>query len=171
VTHRVYLLRHAKSSWDEPSLADHDRPLAKRGRKATKLLRGHLDEAGIEPDLVLCSSATRAVETLEGIRSGLGDARVEIESGLYRAGSDALLRRLQALSEDVGEVMLIGHNPAIEGLADELAGEGGDADARGRMETKYPTGGLAILAFGGRWAELDWEGAQLESFVVPRELG
>jgi phosphohistidine phosphatase len=170
VTHRVYLLRHAKSSWDEPSLADHDRPLAKRGRKATKLLRGHLDEAGLEPDLVLCSSATRAVETLEGTRPGLGDARVEIESGLYRAGTDALLRRLQALSEDVGEVMLIGHNPAIEGLADELAGEGGDADARGRMKTKYPTGGLATLAFDRRWAELDWEGAQLESFVVPREL-
>jgi phosphohistidine phosphatase len=170
VTHRIYLLRHAKSSWDEPSLADHDRPLAKRGRKATKLLREHLDEEGIEPDLVLCSSATRAVETLEGIRSGLGDARVEIEPGLYRAGSDALLRQLQALPEDVGDVMLIGHNPAIEGLAAELAGEGGDRDARGRMETKYPTGGLATLAFDGRWTELDWEGARLKSFVVPREL-
>jgi phosphohistidine phosphatase len=163
-------MRHAKSSWDEPSLADHDRPLAKRGRKATKLLGEHLDEEGIEPDLVLCSSAARAVETLEGIRPGLGDASVEIESDLYRAGSDALLRRLQALPEDVGEVMLIGHNPAIEGLADELAGEGGDADARSRMETKYPTGGLATLAFSGRWPELDWESAQLESFVVPREL-
>jgi phosphohistidine phosphatase len=172
VRHCVYLLRHAKSSWDEPELADHDRPLAKRGRKATKLLRDHVSEARVEPDLVLCSSATRAVETLEGIRKGLGDdARVEIESGLYGAGSETLLRRLQALPEEVGAVMLIGHNPAIETLAEELAGEGGDADAGARMAAKYPTGGLATLSFDGSWSELDSEGAQLDAFVVPRELG
>jgi phosphohistidine phosphatase len=171
VTHRIHLLRHAKSSWDEPRLADHDRPLAKRGRKAAKLLRKHIRDSEIDPNLVLCSSAARAVETLEGVRPGLGDPRVEIEAGLYRAGSDGLLRRLQALPEDVGEVMLIGHNPAISELADELAGEGGDADALSRMETKYPTGGLATLSFSGRWGQLDWEGAQLESFVIPRELG
>jgi phosphohistidine phosphatase len=171
VRHRVYLLRHAKSSWDEPELADHDRPLAKRGRKATKLLRDHASEAGIEPDLVLCSSATRAVETLEGIRKGLGDdARVEIEPGLYGAGSETLLRRLQALPEDVGAVMLIGHNPAMETFAEELAGEGGDADPGARMAAKYPTGGLATLSFDGPWSGLDWGGAQLDAFVVPREL-
>lgn len=171
VTHRLYLLRHAKSSWDEPALADHDRPLAKRGRKATKLLREHLRDAGVSPDLVLCSSAVRATETLEGISEGLGESQVEIESGLYGAGSHALLSRLRELPEEVGEVMVIGHNPAIEGLADELAGEGGGEDARVRMEAKYPTGGLATLAFSGRWSELDWECAQLESFLVPRELG
>jgi phosphohistidine phosphatase len=171
VRHRVYLLRHAKSSWDEPELADHDRPLAKRGRKAAKLLRDHVSEAGIDPDLVLCSSATRAVETLEGIRKGLGDARVEIESGLYGAGTETLLRRLQALPEEIGDAMLIGHNPPIETLAEELAGEGGDAEAGARLAAKYPTGGLATLSFDGPWSELDWEGAQLDAFVVPRELG
>jgi phosphohistidine phosphatase len=176
-SHRLYLLRHAKSSWDEPELADHDRPLAKRGRRAAKLLRDHVSEAGIEPDLVLCSSATRAVETLEGIRRGLGDhARIEIESGLYGAGSETLLRRLQMLTDEIGAVMLIGHNPAIETLAEELAGEGGDgeggdADAGAQMAAKYPTGGLATLSFDGPWSELDWEEAQLDAFVVPRELG
>jgi phosphohistidine phosphatase len=171
VRHRVYLLRHAKSSWDEPEFANHDRPLAKRGRKAAKLLRDHVSEAGIEPDLVLCSSAARAVETLEGIREGLGEnARVEIESGLYGAGAQTLLGRLQALPEEIGEVMLIGHNPAMETFAEELAGEGGDADAGARMAAKYPTGGLATLSFDGPWSELDWEGAQLDAFVVPREL-
>jgi phosphohistidine phosphatase len=172
VKHRVYLLRHAKSSWDEPGLPDRERPLAKRGRKAAKLLRDHVSEAGVEPDLVLCSSATRAVQTLEGIRKGLGDdARVEIESGLYGAGTETLLRRLQALPEEIGEVMMIGHNPAIETLAEELAGEGGDAEAGARLAVKYPTGGLATLSFDRPWTELDWDGAQLESFVVPRELG
>ena len=170
-SHRLYLLRHAKSSWDEPELSDHDRPLAKRGRKATKLVREHLREERVSPDLVLCSSAVRAVQTLEGIRDALGEAQVAVESGLYRAGANALLNRLHDLPEEVGDVMLIGHNPAIEGLADELAGQGGDPDARERMATKYPTGGLATFGFSGRWSELDWEGAQLESFVVPRELG
>jgi phosphohistidine phosphatase len=171
VKHRVHLLRHAKSSWDEPELTDHDRPLAKRGRKATRLLSDHIRDAAVKPDLVLCSSATRATQTLEGIRDGLGDARVEVEPGLYGAGSDALLARLQALPEELGEVMLIGHNPAIGTLAEELAGGGGDADASARMAAKYPTGGLATLSFDGRWGELDWEGARLEAFVVPRELG
>ena len=69
--HLIYLLRHAKSSWDEPALLDHERPLAKRGRKAAALLREHFDEAGVAPDLVLCSSAVRAIQTLEGVREGL----------------------------------------------------------------------------------------------------
>ena len=84
--HLIYLLRHAKSSWDEPELLDHERPLAKRGRKALALLREHFHEVGVAPDLVLCSSAVRAVQTLEGVREGLpAGARVEIESDLYAA--------------------------------------------------------------------------------------
>ena len=170
--HRIYLMRHAKSSWDDPGLADHDRPLAKRGRKAARRLGDHFREAGVTPDLVLCSSAVRATETLEGVRAGLPpETRVEIEGGLYGAGADALLRRLRALPEEVGAAMLIGHNPAIEALAAELAGEKGDDDARARMQAKYPTGGLATLGFDGSWSGLDWEGARLEAFVVPRGLG
>jgi phosphohistidine phosphatase len=169
--HRIYLLRHAKSSWDDPALADHERPLAKRGRKAAKALRRHVRDAGVSPDLILCSSAARATETLQGIRKGLGDGiRVEIEPDLYGGGSDELRARLQALPEDVGAVMLIGHNPAIEELAQELAGEDGDTDARARMQAKYPTGGLATLSFSGAWSELDRALARLEAFVVPREL-
>jgi phosphohistidine phosphatase len=171
MTHRIYLLRHAKSSWDDPGLADHERPLAKRGRKATKLLREYIRDVAIRPDLILCSSAARATETLEGIRKGFGDdARVEIEPGLYGAGSAELRARLQAVPEDVGAVMLIGHNPAIEELAEELAREEGDVDARARMQAKYPTGGLATLSFSGAWSELDSALARLEAFVVPREL-
>ena len=171
MSHRLYLLRHAKSNWDEPGLADHDRPLAKRGRKAAARLREHLREVGAEPDLVLCSSAVRATETFERVRDGLGpEPRVEVEGGLYGAGADALLRRLRSLPEDVGSAMLIGHNPAMEELAAELCRDEGDADARARMEAKYPTGGLATLSFERPWSALDWAGATLEAFVVPREL-
>ena len=169
--HLIYLLRHAKSSWDEPELLDHERPLAKRGRKALALLREHFHEVGVAPDLVLCSSAVRAVQTLEGVREGLpAGARVEIESDLYAAGAASLLDRLGRLPEEVGSVMLVGHNPGIEDLAAELSG-GGDPDARTALEAKYPTGGVATLAFEGAWRELDWKGATLEAFAVPRRLG
>lgn len=170
VRHLIYLLRHAKSSWDEPDLVDRERPLAKRGRKAVGLLRDHFHESGVAPDLVLCSSAVRAIQTLEGVREGLPPgARVEIEAGLYAAGAASLLGRLRRLPEEVGSVMFVGHNPAIEDLAAQLSG-GGDPDARAALEAKYPTGGLATLAFEGVWRDLDPEGATLEAFAVPRRL-
>ena len=169
--HLVYLLRHAKSSWDEPELLDRDRPLAKRGRKAVALLREHFHESGVAPDLVLCSAAVRATQTLEGVGEGLPPgARVEIEAGLYAADAASLLERLGRLPEEVGSVMLIGHNPGIEDLAAELSG-GGDSDAREALEAKFPTGALATLAFEGAWRELGPEGATLDAFTVPRRLG
>ena len=169
--HLIYLLRHAKSSWDEPELLDHQRPLAKRGRKAVALLRDHFHRSGVAPDLVLCSSAVRATQTLEGVREGLPPgARVEIDSELYAASAASLLGRLQRLPEEVGSVMLVGHNPEIEDLATELSG-GGDPDALSALEAKYPTGGFATLAFEGSWAQLGPEGATLEAFEVPRRRG
>ncbi len=169
--HLIYLLRHAKSSWDEPELLDHERPLAKRGRKAVVLLREHFRDSGVAPDLVLCSSAVRAMQTLEGVREGLPpQARVEVEAGLYAAGAGSLLERLRSLPDEVGSVMLVGHNPGLEDLAAELMG-GGDPDARAALAAKYPTGGLATLAFEGAWRDLGPGGATLEAFAVPRRLG
>jgi phosphohistidine phosphatase len=78
----LYVLRHAKSSWDDPSLPDHDRPLAPRGLRAVKLLSSYVESNRIEPDLVLCSNARRTLETLEGVRP---QGRTLIEADLYRA--------------------------------------------------------------------------------------
>ena len=170
MTHHIHLLRHAKSSWDDPRLPDHDRPLAPRGRRAAERLSRHVAAMGAAPDLVLCSSATRAVQTWEGIRGGLlPDTRIEISPELYEAAAPSLLRRLNLLPETVHSVLIIGHNPAIEALAVGLTGAGA-ADAIARMKTKVPTGALATLAVEGAWAELAWESATLESFVVPRDL-
>ena len=169
--HLIHLLRHAKSSSDEPELLDHERPLATRGRKAVALLREHFPEAGVAPELVLCSSAVRAMQTLEGVREGLPpEARVEIEAGLYAASAGSLLERLQRLPEEAGSVMVIGHNPGIEDLAAELAGDG-DPNLCAAMEAKYPTGALATLAFEGAWQTLGVRSATLEAFAVPRRLG
>src|SRR5438876_10156760 len=91
----LYLLRHAKSSWEDVALADHDRPLASRGRRASRTIAAHLRKQAIVPSLVLCSSARRTRETLERIRAGLGEEiEVQIEDGLYAASASDLLARL-----------------------------------------------------------------------------
>lgn len=167
----IYLLRHAKSSWDDPDLADIDRPLSKRGTAAADAMARFMAEAGIEPGLVLCSSAKRTRATLERVLPGLGrKAPAVIEERLYRADAAELLRRLRGLDEAIGSVMLVGHNPALENLASRLA-DGGDADAQARLAAKFPTGALAVLeAEVGGWRDLDVGGARLMAFVRPRDL-
>jgi phosphohistidine phosphatase len=168
IERRLYLLRHAKSSWKDERLADHDRPLAGRGKRAAKAIAGHLRKQGIEPELVLCSTATRARETLAGIRAVLGDGEVRLERELYRAGPGVLLARLHAVPEAVGSVMVIGHNPGLEDLALLLARRGSTVR---ELEAKFPTGALATLALrGSDWAGLDRASADLIAFVRPRDL-
>ena len=166
---QLVLLRHAKSSWDDPALGDHDRPLAPRGRRAAKLVAAHLVRSGIVPDLVLCSSARRCRETLGRIASALGDETpVLVERELYGSSRDELVARLNNVPETVGSVMVIAHNPGIEQLAVGLAGGGPELD---RVERKYPTGALATLVFDGTWRGLNPQGAELVAFVRPKDLG
>jgi phosphohistidine phosphatase len=159
----LHLLRHAKSSWAEPALADHDRPLAPRGRRAAKLVGKHLRDRQIELSLVLCSPAKRARQTLEFVAP---TGEVVIERGLYGASAEQLLDRLRQVSDQDDAVMLIGHNPAIEELAAGLAGDGAEL-----IGEKFPTGALATLTFSGPWSDVALGAATLESFVRPRELG
>ncbi len=167
----IHILRHAKSSWDYPSLDDFDRPLAERGRLAGETMSEYLRLADIEPDLVLCSSAVRAKQTLACIRPALGaDATVKFDKRLYGAGQRALLSRLRSLPDEVTSVMLIGHNPALQSLALALTGGGAPEDQM-RLGSKFPTGGLATLVVqADRWADLAAGGCELHSFVVPRDL-
>jgi phosphohistidine phosphatase len=164
---RIHLLRHAKSSWEDATLADHDRPLASRGRRATKSLARHLKREGIEPELVLCSSALRARETLEGISPALGAASVSIEERLYGASGTVLIERLREIPDNVQSVLLIGHNPAVQQAALDLAGT---VEAAGELERKYPTGALATFDFDGTWGALERGSAHLARFVRPRDL-
>ena len=165
---RLYVLRHAKSSWKQPGLADHDRPLAGRGRHAGEALARHLREQRIEPQLVLCSTALRARETLERIGPALGTRAVHFESELYGASAGVLLERLRSVPDTVESVMLIGHNPGVQELALNLAGE---APRSGRLATKYPTAALATFACAGTsWHDLSPGTADLIGFVCPRDL-
>jgi phosphohistidine phosphatase len=161
---RLFLLRHAKSSRDDEGLADRDRPLARRGRRAAEAMAKHLREKKISPELVLCSPARRTRETLEMVGPS-GEVRMEEE--LYRASANGLLSRLQEVPDDVASVMLIGHNPAIEDLALALAAGGARLVD---MESKFPTGALATLDVPDSWRELAPDSAELVGFVTPKEL-
>jgi phosphohistidine phosphatase len=163
----IYLLRHAKSSWKK-DLPDHERPLAGRGRRAAKAIRGHLDELGAGPELVLCSSARRTRETLALIEPALGEAAIRIERSLYGAESGELLDHLRAVPDGVGSVMLIGHNPGLQDLALELAEPSADVD---ELRAKFPTAALATFAHSApSWRLLAPDTAELIGFVRPRDL-
>jgi phosphohistidine phosphatase len=164
---RLFLLRHAKSSWDDPRLDDRERPLAPRGRRASELIAGHLRREGIAPSLVLCSSATRTRETLQRVIPALDASDVSIEDELYGASSEGLLQRLREVPGDLESVMLVGHQPAIQELALDLAGDGAEL---ARLRAKFPTGAFATLLFAGDWSELAPGSAELMAYVKPKEL-
>lgn len=165
---RLYLLRHAKSSWKDAGLADRERPLAPRGRAAMELLAPHLRRERVAPELVLCSPARRAQETLETIREALsGEVSVRTEPGMYGASAADLLERLREIPGAVHSVMLIGHNPALQQLAASLAHRDSGLE---RIERKYPTGALATLALSGDWRELAEGSATLVGFLRPKDL-
>ena len=159
---RVWLLRHAKSSWDEPELADHDRPLAPRGRKAAKRMARWASDNGVRPELVLCSTALRARATLDLVLDGLGEPEVAIERRLYHAWADDLLERLRGVSAGVDGVLLVGHNPGLHELARLLSPPGPDG---------FPTGALAELRLAiDAWPAVQPGCAELAWLVVPRSL-
>ena len=163
----LYLLRHAKSSWEDPELDDMDRPLAPRGRRAAERIAVHLRAHGIAPELVICSPALRARQTLDGLGDAVAAARVEIDPDLYDAHEADLLATVRKVEPGVNAVMLIGHNPSIERLALLLAAEG---DLLDDLRSKFPTAALATLTFDPVWRDLGAGEAELAAFVRPRDL-
>ena len=166
----LWLLRHAKSSWDDPELPDHDRPLAPRGRSAASLMATHLEREGPRPRLVVCSSARRARETLAAVLPALGsDLTARVDPTLYTFSGARLLEAVLALPNGSDDVMLVGHNPAMQELASALAREGARLPA---LREKYPTGALAGLELDvDVWVDAAPGCARLVTFVTPRELG
>jgi phosphohistidine phosphatase len=167
----LYLLRHAKSSWAEAGARDRDRRLAPRGERAAALLGVYLAQESLAPELVLCSSARRAQETLEPVLAHLSPRpRVSSEDSLYGASAAQLLERLRELEDSLGSVLVIAHNPGLEDLAGVLAGAG-DVETLERLRRKLPTAGLVELSFeGGSWRALSPRAGTLQRFVTPKDL-
>lgn len=165
------LLRHAKSDWGDDRLDDHDRPLAPRGEQACARIGAWLARETEAPQLVLCSSALRARQTLERVVPHLPTRpAVRVEDSLYLAGPSGLLDAVKGVEDEVTRLLLVGHNPGMHALAVQLAGRG-DARATSALRRKFPTGAVAVLRFdAGSWAAIDPVGGELRHFVTPRSL-
>ncbi|MCS6890884.1 MAG: histidine phosphatase family protein [Rhodovarius sp.] len=169
--HQLLLLRHAKSSWDDPSLADHARPLNARGRRAARLMAEEMARRGLCPDLVLVSSARRTLQTLEALQPFEETPIVTVSDELYLAPWQTILAVLQRVPDTVRSVLLIGHNPGLHELALNLIpAEERMRPAAARLRQGYPTAALCEFAVIGPWRTLREGGARLLHFLAPRDL-
>jgi phosphohistidine phosphatase len=164
--HQLLLLRHAKSSWDDPKLADRDRPLSKRGRRTADAMREAMRNLGLAPDLVLVSPSRRTLETLAALEPWDDTPLVEQLEDIYLASAERLLAVLSDVSETVRSVLLIGHNPGMHELAIQLAGK----SVVERLSKGFPTAALAEFAVASQWLQLATTGGKLVRFLTPRDL-
>ncbi len=168
----LLLLRHAKSSWDDSVVDDFDRPLNARGQKAAPLVGQWMKDQDMTPGRIICSGARRTRETLGLILPyQRGDQEISIEDGIYSAdGAHDLLGRVRSIGKGSGQVMIIGHNPAIQELALALAGTG-DADDLQQIALKFPTASLAEIQFPATdWSMVSEGTGALTNFVMPRRI-
>ncbi|GAB2850800.1 histidine phosphatase family protein [Streptomyces deserti] len=165
---RLVVLRHAKSAWPE-GVADHERPLAPRGLRDAPAAGRALAETDCLPDLALCSTAVRARQTWELVAAQWGTPPpVRYDPRLYAADAADLLAVVHEVPAEVDTLLLIGHNPGLEDLVLELAGDGLD-DTLERVRTKFPTSAIAVLSWrGADWRDLAPGAALLTSVAVPR---
>jgi phosphohistidine phosphatase len=165
------LLRHAKSSWSNPTLPDRERPLATRGVTDAPLMGKAMAERGIDPELVLCSSARRTRDTLDLVLPELRvEPKVDYIDALYHASPEEMLEMLHGIQPGANRVMLVGHNPEIQAFALDLVGAG-PKHFRDRLSVKYPTAGLAVINFAsGVWKSVGVNSGTLNLFLSPKDL-
>jgi phosphohistidine phosphatase len=165
---RIVLLRHAKADW--PQVADHERPLADRGRKEAPIAGRWLASTGIDLNLTLCSTSTRTRETWKLVVHELPKRPKTIyEERLYDASLGELIALLNETPDDVRDLLLVGHNPGMHALADALAGES-DGDALVRMrQGGFPTAAIAVLGFNGSWKTVEHGVGKLLDYWAPHE--
>jgi phosphohistidine phosphatase len=168
----LLLLRHAKSSRDDPSLADIERPLAPRGLKAAKAMGQELAARGWQPDQILVSPAVRTRQTWELVAAELPDPPApSFPRMLYMATPELLLQQLRKTPKKIGTLLVLGHNPSLEQLAAQLASADSDAAALASLKEKFPTAALARFVLDGAWTDLRFGGARLTHLLRPSDLG
>lgn len=160
----VLILRHAKSSWSNPGLADIDRPLNKRGKKDAPQMGVLIDEQDIVPDLILCSPARRARKTAQAVSEYSSyEGKIETIPDFYPGDPDSFIDTFMTLPEEYQTVMVVAHNPGLEGLLYVLAGE----------SARMPTSALAQVELPiETWQDIDEEvEGKLVNFWRVKELG
>jgi phosphohistidine phosphatase len=170
---QLLLMRHAKSSWDDAKLPDHDRPLSERGRRSALAMRQAMRDLGLAPDVVLVSPAARTLATVAALEPWEDTPLTETVETLYLADPTKLLAVLHGVAETARSVLLVGHNPGLHELAVMLVGAHAMTQANEmtrRLAARYPTGALAEFAIAGPWSSLGEGGGRLLRFLLPRDL-
>lgn len=162
---QLHLIRHAKSSWDNPGLADVDRPLNARGKKARGKMAKHIDVSGafVELDSVFCSPAERAKQTIAGIYRTLEYPNTwQTKRALYTFNSSDIIQFCQGFDDNKQSLTIVGHNPALHDTVEYLTGE---------TIEKFPTCAYAKLECNiVKWQELESDCASLAAFYYPKGL-
>jgi phosphohistidine phosphatase len=158
----LYLLRHAKSSWDDQNLADFDRPLNERGLSAAPFMGETLAQRGLIPEEIVSSPAKRAIQTAMLVKeSGGFGAQTRLEERIYEASPQTLLQVSRAISDEFVSAMIVGHNPGMEGFIALLTGS---------LE-RMPTAAVAVIETDvEKWSELEPGSARLICVLRPNEL-
>jgi len=162
---QLLLIRHGKSDWDHPGLADHDRPLNARGLRDVPKMAAALIQRAVKPDLVVSSTAVRAATTARMIAGAMGYPLEDIIEvpGLYLAPPGVILRAVQQLDESAGTVMLFGHNPGMHEAVNAFSGDG--------QVTDFPTLAVARIEFEvEHWGLVEWGSGLLVDLITPRHL-
>ena len=167
---RLLLARHAKSSWGDVSLKDHDRPLNARGRRSAPLVAGALYDLDLTPDAVISSTSARTRETWARMEPVFEDrATVEFLPELYLASPRTVLAAIGSVAPSAATLMVLGHNPSTHALAAFLSREGDPEQIR-QLTLAFPTGAVAVIELAGeRWEEAG-DGGELLHFIRPRHL-
>ncbi|HEV2748766.1 MAG TPA: histidine phosphatase family protein [Allosphingosinicella sp.] len=165
------LLRHAKSTWNDPVARDFDRPLNRRGRLAAKTIGGEMRGRGLKFDCVVASPAVRVIETLADLAEGYGAPLApQYDKRVYLASSGTLLDVIHEIDDSAETLLIVGHNPGLEQLA-LLLTKDGDGAARAELADKFPTAALAEISLPvEHWREVEEEIGTLASFVRPRDV-
>ncbi|MDQ0797135.1 histidine phosphatase family protein [Streptomyces sp. B1I3] len=165
---RIVLLRHAKAEWSQQS--DHERPLAERGRKDAPVAGRKLADSGTVFDLALCSTAVRTRETWKlAVHEFAQRPKTVYEERLYEASLGELIALFDETSDEVRNLLVIGHNPGMHGVADALSGRG-EGDTLARMtKDGFPTAAYAVVEFSGSWKNLEHGVGTLVEYWTPND--
>ncbi len=161
---RLYLVRHAKSSWEEPGGSDMDRPLLEKGIKRTMKVIRFLNQRNVKIDLMISSPATRAIQTAAMIAKGIGypEDKIQIDRKIYDGYYDRMLDLIYATYNEVNSLMILGHNPSITNLANLFLHPGIDL---------LPTTGTVCISFDvKRWESIPSADPVSEFIIYPKML-
>jgi phosphohistidine phosphatase len=158
----LFILRHAKSNWDNADLSDFDRPLNERGLKAAPFMGGVMKKNQFLPDLILSSPAKRAEQTAYLVKEAAGIAsEIKFDERIYEASPARLLEVIGEQNENSDSILLVGHNPGLEGLLRALTG---------KMQP-MPTAALAVIDLqADKWSEINSSTGNLRILIRPKEV-